>query len=128
MSVPFSTTSSDTPSRGYLRALALGVAIWLGLFLIFTWTVDPYGVSPMQLALRGINTQKPKRVDIDRLIKPYEVWGYQPRTGFSRHVPCASIAGSGRPRWNAICPCLQRGDAGSLDGYACRLSAPIRPT
>jgi hypothetical protein len=82
MSVPFSTTSSDTPSRGYLRALALGVAIWLGLFLIFTWTVDPYGVSPMQLALRGINTQKPKRVDIDRLIKPYEVWRYQPRTVF----------------------------------------------
>ena len=82
MSVPFSTTSSDTPSRGYLRALALSVAIWLGLFLIFTWTVDPYGVSPMQLALRGINTQKPKRVDIDRLIKPYEVWRYQPRTIF----------------------------------------------
>lgn len=82
MSVPFSTTSSDTPSRGYLRALALSVAIWLGLFLIFTWTVDPYGVSPMQLALRGINTQKPKRVDIDRLIKPYEVWRYQPRTVF----------------------------------------------
>jgi hypothetical protein len=68
MSVPFSTTSSDTPSRGYLRALALSVAIWLGLFLIFTWTVDPYGVSPMQLAMRGINTQKPKRVDIDRLV------------------------------------------------------------
>lgn len=82
MSVPFSTTSSDTPSRGYLRALALSVAIWLGLFLIFTWTVDPYGVSPVQLALRGINTQKPKRVDIDRLIKPYEVWRYQPRTVF----------------------------------------------
>lgn len=82
MSVPFSTTSSDTPSRGYLRALALSVAIWLGLFLIFTWTVDPYGVSPMQLALRGINTQKPKRVDIDRLIKPYEVWRHQPRTVF----------------------------------------------
>jgi hypothetical protein len=82
MSVPFSTTSSDTPSRGYLRALALSAAIWLGLFLIFTWTVDPYGVSPMQLALRGINMQKPKRVDIDRLIKPYEVWRYQPRTVF----------------------------------------------
>lgn len=82
MSVPFSTTSSDTPSRGYLRALALSVAIWLGLFLFFTWTVDPYGVSPVQLALRGINTQKPKRVDIDRLIKPYEVWRYQPRTVF----------------------------------------------
>src|SRR4029078_4917488 len=82
MSFPFSTTSSDTPSRGYLRALVLSAAIWLGLFLIFTWTFDPYGVSPMQLALRGINTQKPKRIDIDRLIKPYEVWRYQPRTVF----------------------------------------------
>ena len=69
-------------SPGYLRALGLSVAIWLGLFLLFTWTIDPYGVSPLRLSLQGMNAQKPKRIDIDRLIKPYEVWRYQPRTVF----------------------------------------------
>lgn len=66
----------------YLRALALCLAIWLGLFLALTCTIDPYGVSPIQLSLRKINAFKPKRVHIDRLIKPYEVWRYQPRTVF----------------------------------------------
>jgi len=69
-------------SPGYLRALGLSVAIWLALFLLFTWTIDPYGVSPLRLSLQGMNAQKPKRIDIDRLIKPYEVWRYQPRTVF----------------------------------------------
>jgi len=55
---------------------------WIGLFVIFTWTIDPYGVSPLRFSLPGINAVKPKRIDIDRLIKPYEVWRYQPRTVF----------------------------------------------
>jgi hypothetical protein len=67
---------------GYLRALALSVVAWLGLYLIFTWTVDPYGVSPIRFSVQGVNALKPKRLDIDRLIKPYEVWRYQPRTIF----------------------------------------------
>jgi hypothetical protein len=66
----------------YLRALAVSLVIWLGLFLAFTWTVDPYGVSPLGLRLDGISALKPKRLDIDRLIRPYEVWRYQPRTIF----------------------------------------------
>jgi hypothetical protein len=69
-------------ASGYVRALGLSVAIWLGLFLAFTWTVDPYGVSPLRLSLNGINALKPKRLAIDRIIKPYEVWRYQPRTIF----------------------------------------------
>ena len=36
-------------SPGYLRALGLSVAIWLGLFVLFTWTINPYGVSPLQI-------------------------------------------------------------------------------
>lgn len=67
---------------GYLRALALSLAAWLSLYLLFTWTIDPYGVSPIRFNLDGINALKPKRLDIDRLIKPYEVWRYQPRTIF----------------------------------------------
>src|SRR6476620_7443087 len=82
MSVPSSTTSSDMESPGYLRALGLSVAIWLGLFVLFTWTIDPYGVSPLRFSLQGVNALKPKRLDIDRLIKPYEVWRYQPHTVF----------------------------------------------
>jgi hypothetical protein len=66
----------------YLRMLALSLVVWLGLFLIFTWTIDPYGVSPTRFSLPGVNALKPKRIDIDRLVKPYEVWRYQPRTVF----------------------------------------------
>jgi hypothetical protein len=69
-------------ASGYLRALGLSVAIWLGLFLAFTWTIDPYGISPLRIGLDRINALKPKRLDIDRIIKPYEVWRYQPRTIF----------------------------------------------
>jgi hypothetical protein len=69
-------------SARYFRALALSLAALLGLFVLFTGIIDPYGVWPIHLELPGINTLKPKRVDIDRLIKPYEVWRYQPRTIF----------------------------------------------
>jgi hypothetical protein len=122
MSVHFSTTNSDIVSPGYLRALALSVAIWLALFLLFTWTIDPYGVSPLRLSLQGMNAQKPKRVDIDRLIKPYEVWRYQPRTvflGTSRvHQSLdPSVLDGTRfaPAYNASMP------AGSMDMHAAYL-------
>jgi hypothetical protein len=67
---------------GYLRALVLSLAAWLSFYLIFTWTIDPYGVSPIRLEFTRINALKPKRTDIDRILKPYEVWRYQPRTLF----------------------------------------------
>src|SRR6266487_3955526 len=82
MSVRFSTINSDMIETGYLRALALSLAAWLSLYLIFTWTIDPYGVSPIRLEFPRINALKPKRTDIDRILKPYEVWRYQPRTIF----------------------------------------------
>jgi hypothetical protein len=40
---------------GYLRALVLSLAAWLSLYLIFTWTIDPYGVSPVRLEFPRIN-------------------------------------------------------------------------
>jgi hypothetical protein len=101
---------------GYLRALALSLAAWLGLFLVFTWTIDPYGVSPTPLGLQGVNALKPKRINIDRLIKPYEVWRYQPRTillGTSRvhqSMDPFILSGTGfAPAYNASMP------AGSMD-------------
>lgn len=68
--------------RSFFVAFALAVFVWAALAAGFIWTVDPYGVSPIHYEQAGFNEQKPKRIDIDRLIKPYEVWRYQPRTIF----------------------------------------------
>jgi hypothetical protein len=112
---------------GYLRALALSLAAWLSLYLIFTWTIDPYGVSPIRLSLHGINALKPKRLDIDRLIKPYEVWRYQPRTVFlgtsrAHQSIDPSILDGTRfaPAYNASMP------AGSMDMNAAYLRQYVR--
>ena len=82
--------------RGSLSTFALSVAALCGLLLAFTLVIDTYGVSPVRLNLAWINTQKPKRLDIDRVIKPYEVWRYQPRTVFCS-APHKSIKASTRP-------------------------------
>jgi hypothetical protein len=66
---PSSTISSDMIENGYLRTLALSVVLLFGLFLAFTWIIDPYGVSPVRVSLPGLNILKPNRVDIDCLIK-----------------------------------------------------------
>jgi hypothetical protein len=66
----------------YLRTFALSAAIMFALLLGLTWIVDPYGVSPLRFTSPRFNSVKPKRLNIDRLIKPYEVWRYQPRTVF----------------------------------------------
>lgn len=64
----------------YLTSLFKWIALWAIATVAFIWIINPYGVSPVQINLPGINTQKPKRLDIDRLIKPIEVWRYQPKT------------------------------------------------
>ena len=69
-------------SHSYLRTLAGCALMWIGLFFMLIFAVDPYGVSPVRISIPGINSLKPKRVDIDRTIKPFEVWRYQPRTVF----------------------------------------------
>lgn len=66
----------------YLRKLFLWIFSWAVILILFTWIIDPYGVSPIQINLPGINTYKPMRLDRDRLIKPFEVWRYQPKTVF----------------------------------------------
>jgi len=69
-------------ARRYLAVLALAGALWAGLAAGFIWIIDPYGVAPLRVEIDGLNRLKPKRLDIDRLIKPYEVWRYQPRSIF----------------------------------------------
>jgi hypothetical protein len=66
----------------FLKHLALWVLAWAALFFAFTLVVDPYGVSPLKLSWTHVNKYKPKRLNIDRLIKPYEVWRYGPKTVF----------------------------------------------
>jgi hypothetical protein len=66
----------------FLRWLFGSIVAVTSLVLAFVWVVDPYGVSPVRVTLQRINALKPKRLDIDRLIKPYEVWRYQPQTVF----------------------------------------------
>ena len=66
----------------FLRWLSGSIVAVTLLVLGLVWTIDPYGVSPIRFEWPGINAVKPKRVDIDRLIKPYEVWSRQPRTVF----------------------------------------------
>ena len=109
----------------YLGFLALGVACWVGLFLAFTSIVDPYGVSPLHLSIAGLNVLKPKRVDIDRLIKPYEVWRYQPHTVFlgtsriQQSIDPATLDGTRfAPAYNASIPASSLGmNISNLEQY-----------
>ena len=67
----------------FFACQVLGTALTVLLLLaLVVQIVDPYGVSPLGLRIERINGFKPGRVDIDRLIKPYEVWAKQPETIF----------------------------------------------
>ncbi len=100
----------------YLWVLVAGVFGWVAMYFTWTLIVDPYGVSPIKMMLKRVNQYKPKRVDIDRLIKPYEVWRYQPRTvylGTSRihqSVDPAILEGTRfAPAYNASIPASSLG-------------------
>ena len=69
-------------AQRYLKIFLIAVLGWIGFYFAFTSIIDPYGVSPINVSIPRINALKPKRLDIDRLIKPYEVWRKQPRTVF----------------------------------------------
>jgi hypothetical protein len=66
----------------FFRNFVLACVFFTGLFFALIQVVDPYGVSPLSIRLEHFNRLKPARVDIDRLIKPLEVWKYQPKTIF----------------------------------------------
>jgi hypothetical protein len=68
--------------RRYLLSLALFIALAAGAIVGPVWIIDPYGTSPLRLRIADINVLKPKRFNIDRDIKPYEVLARQPRTVF----------------------------------------------
>jgi len=66
----------------FVRTFVSASVLLLGLFFVFTLIIDPYGVSPISISHERVNQFKPARIDIDRLIKPFEVWRYQPKTIF----------------------------------------------
>jgi hypothetical protein len=81
------------------------------VYFAATWTVDPYGVSPVQVSIPGFNAFKVKRLDIDRAIKPLEILQKQPRTifvGSSRihqSIDTAVLEGTDfAPAYNAAIP------------------------
>lgn len=69
-------------SKNYLFKLTILVVLWFSLFFGFIFLVNPYGVSPFSISIKHFNEFKPKRRDIDRTMKPYEVYKYQPKTIF----------------------------------------------
>lgn len=100
----------------YLWALALAAVAWSAIYFAFTLTMDPYGVSPLTVTLKRINQFKPMRRDIDRLIKPYEVWRYQPHTVFlgtsriHQSIDPAALDGTKfAPAYNASIPASSLG-------------------
>jgi hypothetical protein len=66
----------------YLALLFTTLIGWAAAYCAFTWFIDPYGVAPFGMRIKGINEVKPRRLNIDRMIKPYEVWRHKPRTVF----------------------------------------------
>lgn len=105
------TTQTGNMSHSFTRNVGLAAALWLLLSFAFVQTVDPYGISPLDVRIVGMNALKPERVDIDRLIKPYEVWEKRPTTlfmGTSRiHQsmdPTAFDASDLAPAYNASVP------------------------
>ncbi|MEM9209897.1 MAG: hypothetical protein AAGA63_00305 [Pseudomonadota bacterium] len=77
-----SETQSGAIDKVFARTLVLATAGWLFVALLFVQIVDPYGVSPIGSRVDGFNAIKPERRDIDRQIKPLEVWQKQPDTIF----------------------------------------------
>ncbi len=66
----------------YIKHFILTILLWVAFYFLMTLSINPYGVSPVKISIDRFNKYKPKRLDIDRLIKPYEVWRYQPKTVF----------------------------------------------
>ncbi len=66
----------------FLRLLTASILFWAAIVFCLILLVNPYGVSVVNYSLRNFNAAKPKRIDIDRIIKPFEVAVHKPRTIF----------------------------------------------
>ena len=66
----------------FLTIFAATFVVLVCVVLGVTLVIDPYGVSPISTNWDRINRLKPARINIDRQIKPIEVWQRQPKTVF----------------------------------------------
>lgn len=80
MSAPSYTSNFD--GNRILRFLVFASAFWAVALLVAILFINPYGVSPLAVSSSLLNEIKPLRRDIDRQIKPIEVWTKQPETIF----------------------------------------------
>jgi hypothetical protein len=68
--------------RDYVIRLGLFAGLMFAFVQLSILVVDPYGISPLRIDLVDVNHDKPRRLDIDRQLKPYEVWLREPKTVF----------------------------------------------
>lgn len=66
----------------FLRSLALAAALFAVLAVGFIAIVNPYNASPVDVRIGRLNDVKPRSRDVDRLVKPFQVWLRQPKTVF----------------------------------------------
>jgi len=66
----------------FLRQFTFCTLLTAVLALGFITVVNPYNASPIDIRLDHFNTIKPKSRDVDRLVKPFQVWLRQPKTIF----------------------------------------------
>lgn len=66
----------------YPKFLLYFIIFWLAIYFFITLSINPYGISPVNFVFNKFNKYKVVRKNIDRFIKPYEVWRYQPKTIF----------------------------------------------
>ena len=76
------TDSNALSNKAFIWQLLACTFITFLALVLFVQIVDPYGVSPIGSRIEGFNAVKPARYNIDRQIKPYEVWAKQPKTIF----------------------------------------------
>src|SRR4030081_3211092 len=71
---------NEASYRGFVFTfLVTGIGLLL-LVVAFALVIDPYGLSPIQIGIPGVNTAKVERISHDRLIKPYEALAIAPQT------------------------------------------------
>ena len=66
--------------RSFIRSWIYAITLITGSVIAAALIIDPYGISPLNLSIPGINETRTERTSIDRLIKPVEVMLRQPRT------------------------------------------------
>jgi len=84
-------------SRDYVIRLGVFTGAMFALVQLSILVIDLYGISPLRIDLVGVNHDKPRRVDIDRQLKSYEVWLREPKTIFL--VRLGSINLSNQALW-----------------------------